>query len=95
MRSYWVYILASKKNGTLYIGVTNDIKRRVFEHKEKIISGFSQKYNVIHLVYAEEYKEISDAIHREKCIKRWKRNWKIRLIEGNNPNWNDLFDNIL
>lgn len=69
MKSYFVYILASKKNGTLYIGVTNDICRRVYEHKEKLVTGFTEKYNVSRLVYVEEFDNINEELHREKCIK--------------------------
>ncbi|OJW68927.1 MAG: hypothetical protein BGO68_04040 [Candidatus Amoebophilus sp. 36-38] len=70
---YWVYILSSKRNGALYIGVTNDLLRRVYEHKHKLVDGFTKRYNVTQLVYAEEYNDINVAILREKCIKRWKR----------------------
>lgn len=95
MKSYFVYILASKKNGTLYIGVTNDICRRVYEHKEKLVAGFTEKYNVSRLVYVEEFDNINEALHREKCIKKWNRKWKLRIIEEQNPDWNDLYENIL
>ncbi len=91
---YYVYILASKKGGTLYIGVTNDIKRRVFEHKAKIVKGFSEKYCVDKLVYVERCGDIKDAIRREKALKRWNRKWKIDLIEKMNPEWKDLFEDI-
>ena len=87
---YFVYILANQKNGTLYIGVTNNLKRRIIEHKISIVKGFTQMYEVDKLVYFEEYHDINDAIYREKCLKKWKREWKIKLIEENNPNWNDL-----
>ena len=95
MKSYWVYILASKRNGTLYVGVTSNLPRRVYEHKEKLIEGFTKRYNVSQLVYAEEFKQINDAIYREKCIKKWNRAWKMRLIEEQNPDWMDLYENIL
>jgi putative endonuclease len=88
---YCVYILASKKNGTLYVGVTNDLVRRVLEHKEKIIKGFTAKYGVDKLVYFEMHKYIKDAIGRESNIKAWHRKWKIELIENNNKDWRDLF----
>jgi len=88
--SYFVYILTNQKNGTLYIGVTNNIKRRTIEHKQREIEGFTQKYKINKLVYFEEYNDIKDAIHREKCLKRWKRDWKIKLVIKTNPNWNDL-----
>jgi putative endonuclease len=95
MKEYWVYILASKRNGTLYIGVTSNLSRRVYEHKEKLIEGFTKKYNITQLVYAEEFQDINDAIHREKCIKKWNRAWKLKLIEEQNPNWEDLYESML
>lgn len=91
MKQYFVYILASKKNGTLYIGVTNDLLRRVLEHKEKIIKGFTSKYGVDRLVYFETYDYIDKAISREKCLKKWYRKWKIDLIEQENKEGKDLF----
>jgi len=87
---YYIYILSNKKNGTLYIGVTNDLERRVFEHKNKLIKGFTKKYGLNKLVYFESHQFIDDAIKREKQLKNWNRQWKIALIEENNPNWNDL-----
>jgi putative endonuclease len=87
---YYIYILASKKNGTLYIGVTNDLERRVLEHKQKINEGFSSKYDVNRLVYFESFQYINDAILREKRLKKWNRQWKINLIEEENKEWNDL-----
>lgn len=87
---YYIYILASKKNGTLYIGVTNNIKRRVLEHKEKINKGFTSRYNINRLVYFESFQYINDAILREKRLKKWNRQWKINLIEEENKEWNDL-----
>ncbi|HCO93367.1 MAG TPA: hypothetical protein DIU00_05355 [Phycisphaerales bacterium] len=86
MKQYFVYILASKKNGTLYIGVTNDLLERVYQHKNNIVEGFTQRYAVHNLVYYEVYKNILDAIAREKRMKKWKRQWKIELIEQSNPN---------
>ncbi len=94
-RYYYVYILASKRNGTLYVGVTADIISRVYQHKNKINAGFSAKYNATRLVYYEEYATIIDAIHREKLIKKWNRSWKIKLIEQNNPTWEDLYYDLL
>ena len=91
--TYYVYILASKINGVLYIGVTNDLKRRVFEHKE-LGHGFTQKYFVRRLVYFEETNSIFAAIRREKQLKKWKRTWKIELIEKENPEWRDLYASI-
>ncbi len=89
-KRYYIYILASKRNGTLYIGVTNDLIRRVQEHQLKIIDGFTKKYNVDKLVYTEEYRDINEALAREKQLKRWNRKWKLELIEKINPQWNDL-----
>jgi len=91
MKQYYVYILASKKNGTLYIGVTNNLLKRVYEHKSNLVGGFTQKYNVNNLVYYEEHNDIGKAITREKQMKKWKRQWKIELIEKFNPQWKDLY----
>lgn len=95
-RTYYVYILASSKNGTLYIGVTNDLQRRLLEHKGFLSTdcakkSFTQKYSINQLVYFEEFTEIGEAIFREKCLKKWKRSWKLALIERGNPNWKDLY----
>ncbi len=90
MKTYYVYILASKRNGTLYVGVTNNITRRTAEHKQKLNEGFSSKYNVDKLVYFEETNDVHEALKREKQIKHWNRKWKLELIEKNNPNWEDL-----
>ena len=92
---YYVYILSSQKHWTLYIWVTNDLVRRIFEHKDKGIDGFSKKYWVTSLVYYEEYLDIEAAIFREKELKHWNRDWKIRLIEKTNPDWTDLYWNIV
>jgi putative endonuclease len=89
--AYYIYILSSKKNGTLYIGVTGDLPKRISEHKEALIPGFTQKYGVKNLVYFEDYTDIRDAITREKQLKKWNRAWKIRLIEKMNSEWKDLF----
>jgi putative endonuclease len=89
-----VYILASKRNGTLYIGVTTDIIKRVWEHKTDIVEGFTRKYRVHTLVYYELHKTIQAAILREKQLKKWNRKWKIKLIEEANPNWRDLYEDI-
>lgn len=94
MHTYYLYILASQRNGTLYIGVTNDLTRRVAEHKNGNISSFTKKYKVDMLVYAEEYQSIHDAIYREKQLKKWNREWKLKLIEGSNPNWDDLYYDV-
>ena len=91
MKKYYVYILASKKDGVLYIGVTGNLRRRIYEHKEGLIKGFSKKYNVNKLVYFEEYKDINYAIQREKRMKKWNRAWKIRLMEEFNKDWKDLY----
>lgn len=88
---WFVYILASKTNGTLYIGVTNNIGRRTYEHKEWFNEWFTKKYNVKTLVYYESFAFITDAIIREKQLKKWYRKWKIELIQKNNPQWNDLY----
>ncbi|MCK1744219.1 GIY-YIG nuclease family protein [Bradyrhizobium sp. 139] len=93
-RYYYVYILASKIGGTLYIGVTNDLIRRVAEHKAKLIESFTEKYDVATLVYFEQFDDPENAIKREKRLKKWNRAWKIRLIEKSNPNWDDLYPGI-
>lgn len=95
MRQYYVYILASKKNGTLYIGVTNDLIKRVWEHKQKLIEGFTKTYAVDKLVYYEATASIESAITREKQLKNWHRQWKINLITGKNPEWRDLYEEII
>ena len=94
MENSFVYILASKKSGTLYIGVTNNLARRVYEHKEGKIEGFTKRYNVKNLVYYEMHSEIKNAIQREKQMKKWYRKWKIELIEKTNPEWKDLFEEL-
>ncbi len=88
----FVYFMTNKYNDVLYVGVTNDLFRRVREHKEGLIQGFTSKYNVMKLVYYEGYSSVGDAIDREKKLKRWKRAWKDSLIEGMNPEWKDLMD---
>ncbi len=90
----FVYILANKKNGTLYIGATNNLVRRIYEHRESVVEGFSKKYNIKILVYYELQSTMPIAIQREKNIKRWVRKWKIELIEKTNTNWNDLWEEI-
>ena len=95
MKTYYVYILASKRNGTLYIGITNDLTRRIYEHKSGNIEGFTKKYSVDKLVYFETTNDVNTAILREKILKKWKRQWKIELIEKINPNWNDLSKNLI
>ena len=90
----YVYLLASGKHGTLYVGVTNDLVRRVYEHKTKSVPSFTSQYGVDRLVWYETYDDPENAILREKDIKKWKREWKIRLIEENNPDWSDLYPAI-
>jgi len=90
MNQYFVYILASKQNGTLYIGVTNNLIKRIYEHQNNVVKGFTQKYSVHTLVYYEIHIDSKEAIIREKQLKKWKRQWKIRLIEKENPLWKDL-----
>ena len=91
MKDYFVYILASKKNGVLYIGVTNDLIKRVYEHKQGFVSSFTKKYKVYRLVYYEMGQDSYAAITREKQLKKWNRAWKIELIEKMNPEWKDLY----
>lgn len=93
-RSYWVYILASRIGGTLYIGITNDLVRRVYQHRSKQIHGFTKRYGVTCLVYFEQFDDPENAIRREKRLKKWTRAWKIQLIEKDNPNWEDLYPTI-
>ena len=88
---YYVYILASGRHGTLYVGVTNSFESRVAQHKAKEIAGFTQRYDVGRLVWWRAYGEITEAIHFEKKLKRWRREWKVRLIEAENPDWGDLY----
>jgi len=94
-KSYYIYILASKRNGTLYIGVTNDLVKRIYQHKNDLAESFTKKYSVHTLVYFEQTNNIESAIKREKQLKKWKRNWKLALIEKENSQWKDLYDNIL
>ena len=94
MGQYFVYILASKKNGTLYIGVTNNLLKRVYEHKNNLVEGFTQKYDVHNLVYYEIFRNIQDAITRDKNIKKWKRKWKTEWIEKFDPKWEDLYTTL-
>jgi len=88
---YYVYLLASQRNGTLYVDVTSDLSRRVWEHKNKFVEGFTKQHDVDQLVWFEQHEQIESAITREKQIKGWNRDWKIRLIEATNPYWNDLY----
>ena len=91
---YYVYIMASKRNGTLYVGVTSNLVKRVYEHKNDVVEGFTKKYGVHSLVYYEQSEDVQSAIEREKRLKAWKRRWKLRLIEEMNPEWNDLYDTL-
>jgi putative endonuclease len=91
LKQYYVYILAGKKNGTLYIGITSDLMKRVYEHKNELVEGFTNRYNIKKLVYFEVYEEVEAAIIREKRLKKWRRRWKIKLIEKSNPEWNVLY----
>ncbi len=95
MKTYYVYILASRKNGTLYVGVTNDLVRRVYEHKQDFVKGFTSRYAVHSLVYFEHTQNINAALTREKELKKWRRQWKIDLIEKENPEWVDLYGGIV
>jgi len=94
-KQYWVYILASKRHGTLYTGVTSDLSRRAFQHKNNLLPGFTSHYGVHDLVWFESHADVRVAIAREKQIKGWNRAWKIRLIEQGNPNWDDLYPRLL
>ena len=94
MSGFWVYILASKPGGTLYVGVANDLVRRVYEHREALAPGFTKKYGVKRLVYYEQHDTALGAIQREKNIKHWSREWKIDLILSMNPEWRDLYEEI-
>lgn len=91
---FWVYILASKPGGTIYVGVTNDLVRRAYEHRNGLVEGFTRRYGVKHLVYFEQYDDPATAIQREKNIKHWSREWKIDLVVASNPEWRDLYDEI-
>ena len=93
--SAWVYIMSNRRDGVLYIGVTADLSRRIVQHREGKGSAFCRRYGLTRLVYAEEHDSIGDAIAREKAMKAWKRAWKIELVEGVNPEWDDLFGVVL
>jgi len=93
-KTYCAYILASSRNGTLYIGMTNDLARRVWEHKEELVPGFTKTYRVKTLVYFEMFEDVNAAIHWETRLKKYKREWKLNLIEKRNPDWRDLTDNL-
>ncbi|MDX1440583.1 MAG: GIY-YIG nuclease family protein [Rubricoccaceae bacterium] len=93
-RPGYIYILASKKRGTLYIGVTSELTQRIWQHKQALVEGFTRTYHVNRLVYYERFNDFEDAITREKQLKKWNRAWKIRLIEEQNPNWDDLYNRL-
>jgi putative endonuclease len=92
--SYYVYLVASRKDGTLYLGVTNDLVRRAYQHRTKALPGFTSRYDVTRLVWFEVYDDPTTAITREKELKKWRRAWKVALIEASNPDWHDLYDEI-
>ena len=94
MKNYYIYIMTNKRNGTLYIGVTNDLIRKVYEHKNYLLDGFTKNYDIKMLVYFEIYDSIETALNREKNIKAWQRSWKVRIIEEQNPHWNDLYNQV-
>ena len=93
--NYFIYIITNKTNKVVYIGVTSDLRRRIYEHRNKLFPGFSSKYNLNKLVYYEHFQNIDDAIVREKRLKKWKRNWKNDLIQTINPGWRDLYPDVL
>ena len=95
MKGGWVYIMTNRPNGTLYVGVTNDLSRRMWEHRQGVGSKFAKRYYVKLLVYAERHEDITVAIQRDTSIKRWPRAWKVNLITSMNPEWNDLYDQII
>ena len=91
----WVYILTNRPNGTLYIGVTSDLARRIWEHRQGVADGFTKRYGLKRLVYVESYEDIRLAIQREKNLKHWSRAWKVRLIQDANPEWQDLYSQLM
>jgi putative endonuclease len=95
MQGGWVYFMTNRRNGVLYVGVTSDLAKRAWEHREEVVEGFTRHYRLKRLVYAEHHSDIRNAIQREKNIKHWPRAWKIELIEAQNPEWADLYDSIL
>ena len=94
MKQYYVYILTNQRNGTLYIGVTGNLVQRVYQHRNKFVDGFTKKYGLTQLVYYEVTNDVQEAILREKRLKKWNRQWKINLIQENNPSWKDLYSEI-
>ena len=93
-KQFYVYIMARGRNSTFYVGITSDLPKRVWEHKNKAADGFTKKYDIAHLVYYETYDDAENAIRREKRLKKWNRTWKMRVIEEMNPEWNDLYETI-
>lgn len=93
-KNFYVYMMASKKNGTIYVGVTSDLKKRVWQHKNNVVEGFTEKYDVHNLVWYEHHENAESAITKEKRMKDWHREWKIKRIVEMNPNWKDLYDDI-
>jgi len=91
----WVYIITNKRDGTLYIGVTSDLPQRIWQHREGVAEGFSKQYRLKHLVWFESHDEITEAIRREKALKEWPRAWKVELIEKTNPDWDDLYSQLI
>jgi putative endonuclease len=94
MQGGWLYIMTNRPDGVLYVGVTSDLARRVWEHREGVADGFTKRYGLKRLVYAERHEDIRAAIQREKTVKHWPRAWKVRLIHGENPEWADLYDQL-
>ena len=94
-RGSWVYIVTNRPNGTLYVGVTSDLPKRIFEHRSGAVDGFTKRYGLKRLVFAERHDDIRTALQREKNLKHWSRAWKVRLIREANPNWNDLYDQLI
>ena len=95
MAGGWVYVMTNRRNGTLYAGVTSDLPRRAFEHRDGLVTGFTKRYRLKVLVYYERFDDIRDAIQREKTIKHWPRAWKVRLIHAMNPDWRDLYETLI
>ena len=94
-KSFYVYILTNKRYGTFYVGVTSDLPKRIWEHRNNVVEGFTQKHNLKNLVHYEAHENVESAIKREKRLKKWDRQWKIELIEESNPDWRDLYENIV
>jgi putative endonuclease len=95
MKGGWVYFMTNQPDGVLYVGVTSHLAKRVHEHREGLVEGFTKQYGLKRLVYYERFDDIRDAIQREKTIKHWPRAWKVRLLQGTNPDWDDLYDSLI